>query len=108
MPNVQRRVDAGRTRGRMIVTRLITDLVEARRSSGLSQEALASLVGWSQSDVSRFERLQRIETVTFIDIASVAAVLGKELGANLYLAGEPIRDRGHQALIDRFRALLSK
>ena len=37
----------------------------------------------------------------------MAAVLGYELGANLYPVGEPLRDAGHQALIGRFRGLLS-
>jgi len=65
------------------------------------------LLGWSQSDVSRFERLRRIQGITFDDVATAAAVLGRELGANLYPAGEPIRDKGHQALIGRFRAVLN-
>lgn len=38
----------------------------------------------------------------------MAAVLGLELGANLYPAGEPIRDKGHQALIGRLRAVLGQ
>ena len=34
-------------------------------------------------------------------------VLGLELGAGLHPVGEALRDKGHQALIGRFRALLS-
>jgi hypothetical protein len=48
-----------------------------------------------------------VERVTFSDVGAIAAVLGRELGATLYLAGESIRDKGHQALIQRFRALLA-
>jgi transcriptional regulator with XRE-family HTH domain len=89
------------------VRRLAGELADARRAAGLSQETLAALVGLSQSDVSRFERLRRVDSVRFMDVAAMAAVLGLELGASLYPAGEPIRDKGHQALIGRFRAVLS-
>jgi hypothetical protein len=65
------------------------------------------MLGWSQAKVSAFERLARIDLITFADVAAVAAVLGLELGANLYPAGEPIRDKGHQAVIGRFRAILN-
>ena len=34
-------------------------------------------------------------------------MLGLELGAGLHPVGDAIRDKGHQALIGRFRALLS-
>ena len=108
MPTCERRVDRGRARATSIVSRLVRELVDARRSLGMSQAELGRLVGWSQPDVSRFEHLQRLSTITFLDVGAVAAVLGKELGANLYLAGEPIRDSGHQALIGRFRSLVSE
>jgi hypothetical protein len=53
------------------------------------------------------ELLESLDRLSFVDVASIAAVLGQELAANLYPAGEPIRDAGHQALIRRFRAVLS-
>jgi transcriptional regulator with XRE-family HTH domain len=79
----------------------------ARRAAGLSQADVARLVGSSQADVSRIEQLQRVDLTSFVDLGAIAAVLGLELGANLYPAGEPIRDKGHQALIGRFRSVLS-
>ena len=36
----------------------------------------------------------------------MAAGLGLELSAGLHPAGDPIRDKGHQALITRFRAMV--
>jgi hypothetical protein len=60
----------------------------------------------TQTDVSRIERGARLDLTTFSELAGMAAVLGLELGANLYPAGEPIRDKGHQASIGRFRAVL--
>ena len=89
------------------MARLLGELVNARKAAGLSQTGLGALLGWSQAKVSAFEHALRIDSISFSDISAVAAVLGFDLGANLYPAGEPIRDRGHQALITRFRAVLS-
>lgn len=41
-----------------------------------------------------------------MQLAQMAAVLGMELSLGLHPAGDPIRDRGHQALMGRFRATL--
>jgi transcriptional regulator with XRE-family HTH domain len=75
--------------------------------AGLSQETLSRLVGWSQPEVSRFEHLVRRDTVTFDDLARVASNLGLELVANLFPVGDPVRDKGHQALLARLRAILA-
>ncbi len=88
--------------------RLLTaELIEARRICSVSQDALARELGRSQSDVSRLERLVDIDRVSYVEMSEIAALLGLELGAGLHPVGEPIRDKGHQALIARFRALLS-
>jgi transcriptional regulator with XRE-family HTH domain len=89
------------------VRRLVVELSEARKSAGLSQESLASAIERSQSDLSRLERLVDVDRVSFVEIAEAASLLGLELSAGLHLVGDPIRDKGHQALIKRFRALLS-
>jgi len=108
MATRETRSDRGRAKARFVVAKLVGELVEARRMAGLSQTALAGLVGWSQPEVSRFEHLVRRDTVTFDAIARVAANLGLELGANLFPIGDPVRDKGHQALIRRLRAILAK
>jgi transcriptional regulator with XRE-family HTH domain len=53
-------------------------------------------------------RLERGDqgTMTVDLVARVAEVLGLELAAALYPNGDPIRDRGHLALLDRFRRRL--
>jgi transcriptional regulator with XRE-family HTH domain len=89
------------------VRRLVAELSEARKTAGLSQESLASAIERSQSDLSRLERLVDADRVSFVEIAEAASLLGLELSAGLHLVGDPIRDKGHQALIKRFRALLS-
>ena len=68
---------------------------------------LARQLGRSQSVVSRLERLRDIDRVSLVDASEIASLLGLEFSAGLHPAGEPIRDKGHQALIGRFRALLS-
>jgi transcriptional regulator with XRE-family HTH domain len=50
--------------------RLIAALVEARQSAGLSQLALATVLGRHQQFVSRYETGERrLDVVEFIDIA---------------------------------------
>lgn len=87
--------------------RIVAELIETRRISATSQEALARELGRSQSDVSRLERLIEIDRVSFVEVSEVAFLLGLELSAGLHLVGEPIRDKGHQALLGRLRVLLS-
>lgn len=103
----QTRLEPGRSRGRVVVRQLVTELVQARQSASVSQRALASLLGCSQSEISRLEHVVKVDNVSFVQVSEVAALLGLELGAGLHAAGEAIRDKGHQALIRRFRALLS-
>ena len=107
MATRERRSERGQARARTIVSRMVGELVEARRLAGLSQQALATVLGWSQAEVSRFERLVRRDSLSFVEVGQVAAVLGLKLSASLFPVGEPIRDKGHQALIARFLAAIS-
>jgi hypothetical protein len=58
--------------------------------------------------VSRFETLQDVERVPLVLVSEIAALLGLELSAGLHVLGDPIADKGHQALIKRFRAVLGE
>jgi len=107
MATRETRAERGRKRGRSIVSRLLSEFVVARQEAGLSQRSVAQLTGISQTELSRIEHLQTIDRLSVVDLAALASVVGRELGANLYPAGEPIRDAGHQVLIRRFRALLN-
>lgn len=98
--------DRGRRRGRQLTARLLDELRTARITGDVSQRTLAGALGWSHSEYWRFES-GRTKTTSAVDIATVASVLGLELSAGLHPLGEAIRDKGHQALIRRFRALLS-
>ena len=107
MATRQTRFERGRQRGRAVAARLISELVATRHTLNLSQRALGRELRRSQTAVARLEHLTRIDRVSFVDVAEIASILGLELGAALHALGDPLRDRGHQALIRRFRALLA-
>jgi hypothetical protein len=47
------------------------------------------------------ERPAGTDSLTLVEVAQLAAVLGFELSAGLHPVGEPLRDKGHQAVIGR-------
>lgn len=85
--------------------RLLTELREARLVRGIAQSSMAGELGMSQPHFWRLENGQRAASVT--RLAEMASVLGFELALSLHPIGDAIRDRGQQALIGRFRPLLS-
>ena len=107
MATYETRLTQARRRGRELVRRLVAELAQARRVAGISQSELASKLGRSQADISRLERLVDIDRVPFVLVAEAASLLGLDLSAGLHMLGDAIRDRGHQALISRFRQVLA-
>jgi transcriptional regulator with XRE-family HTH domain len=106
MGTKQRPADAGAERARRIVTDLGTELRRAREQHGLSQAVVGRAAGISPSQVSRIERAQT-PRISIMRVSRLLAVVGLELAARAYPAGEPIRDAAHLALMDRFRAAVS-
>jgi transcriptional regulator with XRE-family HTH domain len=89
----------------MLLGRTIEELRTARVTADLSQRAVARSLGWTHTDYYRFEKgLYRADSI--VDVAAVASILGMELSLGLHPVGDGMRDKGHQALIGRFRALL--
>jgi len=88
-----------------VVSALVTELRTARQDANLSQAALAKRLGWSQTRYSLFER--DLEPITVEDVCLAATVLGLKPRFDLYRVDEGLRDRGSEALIERFCALLS-
>jgi len=66
---------------------------------------VAQQVGVGHEVVARAERGEA-GTLTIDLAARIAAVLGQELAASLYPSSDPMRDRGHLALLGRLRARL--
>jgi transcriptional regulator with XRE-family HTH domain len=69
---------------------------------GLSQIAVARAAGLTQSQVSRIER-GLYPGVTIDALARLATAVGLDLSIRVYPAGQPLRDRAHISLLDRFR-----
>jgi transcriptional regulator with XRE-family HTH domain len=99
----QRPADVGSERARAIVLRLGGEIRTARLNRALSQTAVALAARTSRSQVGRIESGQA-PRVSILELARLLAVLGLELSATAYPAGDAIRDAGHRALLDRLRS----
>jgi transcriptional regulator with XRE-family HTH domain len=89
----------------MLCRRLGDALMSARISVGLSVREVARRTGVSADTIRRVERGDAaafsIDTLTHL-----GEVLGLELAASFYPAGDPVRDRAHLALLGRLRRRL--
>lgn len=97
----------GARRSRVLRHRIAEELSTARRSSGLSVREVARFVGVS---AARIERAEHGDPATLtIDLAArIAPVVGLLLAASLHPNGDPVRDRAHLALLERFRLRLHR
>src|SRR5262245_65887560 len=102
MTTRQRAVDLGVVRGRELVAHCIAEIRTARRNAGLSQEDASSAAGLSRA---RFGRIERGEDgqASIDELARIASALGLELSVRLFPAGDPVRDAGPRAGLERFR-----
>lgn len=89
----------------MLASRTLRGLREARVGLGLSQATVASELGCTQAALAKVEAGK--VPVTVERVAELASILGMEIGLNLHPIGDPIRDKGQQALIRRLRAILA-
>jgi transcriptional regulator with XRE-family HTH domain len=97
----------GVRRSRLLRDRTADSLGNARRGAGLSIREVARRVGVSADTIRRLERGD-LNAMTIDLVARVAVVLGLELATSLHLNGDPVRDRGHLALLARLRARMTK
>lgn len=101
----ERSADRGRARGRRLLAVLLEDVEDARRDRGLSFFDVGRSIGLSQPAMSRLMAGQR-DDVGVIRLATIAAVVGLDLGLRAYAGGQPLRDMAHAALLKTFRARL--
>jgi transcriptional regulator with XRE-family HTH domain len=89
----------------MLRQRTSDELGGTRRALGLSLREVAGKLGVS---VDRLVRGERGDPATLtIDLAArYAAMLGLELSVSLHPIGDATRDKGHLALLERFRRRL--
>jgi transcriptional regulator with XRE-family HTH domain len=105
MPGSESVATLGARRSAMLRQRLAGEFVNARINGGLSLREVARRVGIS---VDRLKRAERGDpNVLTIDLAArIAPVVGLQLAASLHPNGDPVRDRAHLALLERFRVRL--
>jgi transcriptional regulator with XRE-family HTH domain len=96
----QTRLIRGRRRGRSLAAKALSELSERREFLGISQRSLAAELGWSQPRTWRFEANE--VPISVVALSEMASLLGMELSVGLYDIGDPIRDKGQQALGRRF------
>jgi transcriptional regulator with XRE-family HTH domain len=80
-----------------------TELRNARRMAGISQDTLARAVGLSGSEVGRIERGEA-PWLTVIHAARLLSTVGLDLWAKTYPVGAPLRDAAHLRLLRDFEA----
>lgn len=101
----QRRADLGAERGITLVAMAGREFKAARLNAGLSQDDVSCAAGISRPQYGRIERARSPE-VSLARLATIAAVLGLETSLRFFPAGDPVRDAGHVALLERLRARL--
>lgn len=106
MATKDRPADRGRRDAATHIHLVGHELREARIAAGLSQENVARAVGSSHAAISRMER-GLTPNVPLARIDLVAAVVGMRLSIRLFPAGQPLRDAGQLALLERFRRHLA-
>lgn len=102
VPSAMRSLDRGTRRGHRHLAEIADELRERRLALGLSQELVASASRLSRSRYSRIEGAH-IDTLTIVELAQIASVLGLDSAVRLFPGGAPIRDAGH---VSRLRILL--
>ena len=106
MPLHERPVDRGARRGRFLVGRTAHGLLTARHTAAISQRELGRQLRVSHTKIGRAERAEP-DQLTIEFAAQMAAALGLELSVTLHPDGDPVRDAGHLALLERFHRRIS-
>lgn len=102
MAAIHRGIHAARERADRTLRELGRDLRTARVTRGLSQRVVGAAAALTQSQVSEIER-GRYPGVSIDALSRHAVAVGLDLSVRLFPGGEPIRDRAHAALLERFR-----
>jgi len=105
VPLYERPVERGARRGRYLVVRTAAELLTARRAAAISQRELGRQIRVSHTKIGKAERGEP-DQLTIELAARMAAALGLQLSVTLHPDGNPVRDSGHLALLERFRARL--
>src|SRR5579859_3076350 len=99
----RRRADIGSERGRRLVALVGSEFASVRLNAALSQDEVSAAAAISRPKYGRIER-GRSPQVSLASVARVAAALGLEVSLRFYPVGDPVRDAGHTALLERLHA----
>jgi transcriptional regulator with XRE-family HTH domain len=102
VPNRLGRSAAELRRGEQLVADIAREIRLARIISGLRQTDLARATRTTQARVSRVERGVAAD-IGLPELARLAGAVGLRLAARCYPSGEPLRDAGQIALLERLR-----
>jgi transcriptional regulator with XRE-family HTH domain len=104
MPIRSPRVDEATLRARRQLDEAVHDLVVARHNAGLSQAAIARVIGVSRPLVAAWEHGAVRPRAD--QLARWGAVVGRDVSLRTFLAGPALRDAGQLRILDRFRRLI--
>jgi transcriptional regulator with XRE-family HTH domain len=82
-------------------------LGNTRRALGISCRELGRRTALGPQRIARAERGE-VDALTIDVAARIAPALGLQLAVSLHPNGDPVRDKGHLALIDRLRRRLPR
>lgn len=102
MPARRRAIEVAAARGREAVTTVGRELGEAVSSLGITYADVGRDVGLSGWQVGRVVRGQAPD-LTMVQASELLAAVGLEMSVRSYPAGQPLRDVGHLALLERLR-----
>ena len=105
MPPRERRSDSARRHVSQTLLRIGAELHDARLQHGLSQASVGAAAGITRSQVSRIEH-GLVPEVSVASVMMLFAAVGLDVGVRAYPGGQPIRDRGHLALIERLKGVV--
>lgn len=105
MPKRSSLVERARQRGRGHVAFVEREFGEGRRDRGLSQQAIADALGLDRSYISRIER-GLVGDLSIVTASELLATVGLDLSLRAYPAAGPLRDAGHNGLLERLRVRL--
>jgi hypothetical protein len=97
----ERLADLGLRRGRATLTRVLGEVDAARRDRDVTLGGLGAAVGLSEASVSRTRR-GRTDDVGIVRLSQLSTLVGLELSARTYPAGQPLREAGQAAVLRSF------
>lgn len=100
------RLQRGRRKARALASRTLAEIRETRVANGISQRTMASELGISQPQYWRVES-GKVDEVSLARLCEIASVLGLEPSLALHPIGDPVRDKGQQAVAKRLEGILS-